>query len=348
MDNKISIIVPVYNGEKYLNTCLNSLSNQTYRNIEIICVNDGSTDNSKKILKEFKNKDSRFKIINQKNAGVSSARNKGNEYVTGKFIMYLDSDDWIDPEACQVALNELLASKADVILWTYTREFGERSAPKYIFEEKRVVFKENNMDKLRQRFFGLVGNELQHPENADSVVPVWGKLYKSSLILNNNIKFIDTKIVGTSEDALFNIEVFRHVKKAIYIEKFFNHYRKTNETSFTTGYKKELPNQWNQLFTIMANYIKDENLNKTYTEALNNRIVLSIIGLGLNEVKSNNKISLKFKNIKSIISSPKYKKAIEGFNLNYLPFHWKVFFFATKHKITFVVYFMLMSINKLK
>ncbi len=93
---KVSIIIPVYNVEKYLQRCLDSVVNQTLKDIEIICVNDGSTDNSAIILEEFSKKDERIKIVNQKNGGLSRARNTGLEHSNGDYIGFLDSDDWID------------------------------------------------------------------------------------------------------------------------------------------------------------------------------------------------------------------------------------------------------------
>lgn len=101
---KVSIIVPVYNVEPHLRQCMDSLINQTYRNIEIICVNDGATDESGEILAEYAAKDSTIKVISQKNAGLSAARNVGFSFATGDYVMYVDSDDWIDLETCETAV----------------------------------------------------------------------------------------------------------------------------------------------------------------------------------------------------------------------------------------------------
>ena len=106
---KVSVIVPVYNVEKYLKDCLNSVINQTLEDIEIICVNDGSTDNSLAILEDYAKKDSRIKIINQKNKGLSGARNTGMKHVQGEYILFLDSDDWLKEDA----LSELYWSHLD-------------------------------------------------------------------------------------------------------------------------------------------------------------------------------------------------------------------------------------------
>ena len=101
----ISIIVPVYNAAPYLPQCLDSLVNQTYRDIEIICVNDGSTDNSLDILKAYAERDSRILVIHQENQGLSDARNKGLENARGEWVMFVDSDDWIGTDCCKTLLS---------------------------------------------------------------------------------------------------------------------------------------------------------------------------------------------------------------------------------------------------
>ena len=100
---KISIIIPVYNVEKYLHECLDSIINQTFTDIEIICVDDGSTDKSSEILEEYEQKDKRFTVISQPNKGVSAARNRGMQQAKGKYIMFVDSDDWLAHNACEQA-----------------------------------------------------------------------------------------------------------------------------------------------------------------------------------------------------------------------------------------------------
>ena len=116
---KISIIVPVYNVEKYLTKCLQSLVNQTFRDIEIICVNDGSADNSLAVLNDFACSDSRVKVITQDNSGVSSARNRGITESTAQYLMFLDGDDYYTPHACELAYEKIEAIGADVGAYRY-------------------------------------------------------------------------------------------------------------------------------------------------------------------------------------------------------------------------------------
>lgn len=347
--DKISIIVPVYNTEKYLPKCLDSLLNQTYKNLEIICVNDQSPDNSLALLESYQTADDRIRIVSQQNTGLSGARNTGHKYVTGEYLMYVDSDDWLDLDTCQTAYNKLKEHDADVVIWSYVREFGTHSAIKNIFEEDELVFSKANgtIQNLHKRFLGLTGSELSKPENADAIVTAWGKLYKADIILKHNIEYVDTKIIGT-EDALFNLYVFGHINTGVYINKHFNHYRKDNNTSLTKSYKSNLLSQWNQLFTFMNDYIQENHLDDSYTSALNNRVCLSIIGLGLNILNSNETGLTKIKMIKQIISGPLYRRSYKKLTLQYFPIHWKLFFFFAKYNNAFFVYLMLNGIKKLK
>ena len=111
---EISVVVPVYNVEKYLKQCLDSILVQTFSNIEIICVNDGSTDNSRKILEEYKKRDFRIKIVDKKNGGLSSARNAGMKVATGEFYSFIDSDDWIDKTMLEKLYENITALNTDI------------------------------------------------------------------------------------------------------------------------------------------------------------------------------------------------------------------------------------------
>ena len=135
---RVSIVVPVYNVERYLRQCLDCLVNQTYQNVEIICVDDGSTDASSEILTEYALKNSRVRVIRQKNSGLSAARNVGFSFATGEYVMYVDSDDWIGVRTCEKAVFKAEEHAADLVMWPYIREFPDHSAPKAIFRGKNL------------------------------------------------------------------------------------------------------------------------------------------------------------------------------------------------------------------
>ncbi|MCR1839604.1 glycosyltransferase family 2 protein [Murimonas intestini] len=344
----ISIIVPVYNAEKYIRECLVSIITQTYKNLEIICVNDNSSDASQTILDEFKKKDSRICVIKQqKQGGVSLARNKALQIATGEYIMFLDSDDWIDKETCKEVLDIALAEEIDVVMWGYVREFGDVSKPKsFILEEKNIYGVKECQEKLHRRFVGLLNEELAHPELADVLCPVWGKLYRSTFIKNNHIQFEDLKKIGTYEDGLFNLYVFQYIKSAVYLNRHYYHYRKQKRGSITSHYNPCLAQQWQQLYNIMENYIIREKLDIQYRQALNNRISLGILGLGINITGSSNTIWEQIGTIKHIINEKLYRDSVKTLTLKYFPFHWKIFYGCAKYNFSIGIYILLLFIKK--
>lgn len=342
----ISIIVPVYNVEIFLPQCLDSLVNQTYSNIEIICVNDGSTDGSLGVLKRYSKIDNRIIIINQKNSGVSKARNNGISYANGIYTMFVDGDDWIECNTCESVLAKIKQTDADVVLYPYIRENVTASLKKNIFASEEIVFADQEVkDELHRRFIGSTKQELAYPESADALCTVWGKLYKTEIIKEKNIQFIDLKKIGTYEDGMFNLLYFQYVYKAVYVNKYFYHYRKTNDISLTSKYRPDLYKQWQNLFSMMAEYIKENHLPHEYKEALYNRIALSILGLGLNIMGSDYGMVTKIKMIHEIIASDRYQKVYRKLDYRYFPIHWKVFFKCARYKCASGIYILLKAIN---
>lgn len=192
MENSlISIIIPVYNVEKYLHTCLDSVINQTYKNIEIICINDGSTDSSLKILNEYKQKDSRIKIIDIKNHGVSFARNIGIQRSSGSFIVFIDSDDYINPEFCENSYNNQQKTNSDLVC-------GRKILLDSNGKEKR-----NWVSKRDISYYPMVEYDLFTQYHM-----VTDKLFKTKIIKENKIQF-DTKL-DYGEDSLFLTQYLIH------------------------------------------------------------------------------------------------------------------------------------------
>ena len=340
---KVSIIVPVYNVERYLRQCLDSLVNQTYQNIEIICVDDGSTDASSEILTEYALKNSKVRVIRQENSGLSVARNVGFSFATGKYVMYVDSDDWIDVCTCEKAVFKAEEHAADLVMWPYIREFPNRSAPKVIFSEEKT-FHAAECRELQRRMVGLLGTEFAHPENADALCTVWGKLYLRELIAQNDIHFTDLQRIGTYEDGLFNLHYLAHVKNATYIPDYLSHYRKNS--GMTSKYRKELAAQWKNLFSDMRGYIEKGGYGSDFEQALNNRISLSIIGLGLNAVALTKRKALA--EIRNILSDKEYRAAVKTLPMRYFPPHWWVFFACCKLDFSVGVFVLLKCMERIK
>lgn len=179
---KVSVSIPVYNTEEYLERCLNSIINNTYPNLEIICVNDGSTDNSRKILAEFEKKDSRISVIDKENQGVSAARNTGLRNATGDYVAFIDSDDWIHKQYFEILLKN--AGNKDIIATQYTVVSDFR-------EDKKVnSFEITYINSPADCFF----NEYIRKY-------VWGRIYRRDII--KNIYFPSN--INLGEDTIFNV-----------------------------------------------------------------------------------------------------------------------------------------------
>ena len=231
----ISVIVPVYNAEAYVSRCLESILNQTYRDIRVVCVNDGSTDGTGAILEDFRRRDSRVEVLARENSGLSASRNAGLERADGEYVMFADADDWLDAHACADAVKAMRERDADIVFWSYVKEYESVSSPVLFWPEEHV-FEGEAMAWLRTRLLGPGGAELARPERMDSYGTAWGKLYRRSLFRDAESAFVDTALIGSAEDVLCNLSLFGAARRAVYIPSTFYHYRKTASGALTRRY----------------------------------------------------------------------------------------------------------------
>lgn len=218
--SKFSIIVPVYNVEQYLSYCLSTIINQTMMDIEIICVNDGSTDNSLAIIQEFAERDNRIQIISKKNGGLSSARNAGLAVATGEYILFVDSDDMLCENACDVLYREILERRPDVIVFgtEIFPQCGDNEDKRWLDYILQVENKYYNGDSINALF------------NERASKPfVWNECYKNESLKKNSITFDEEIRFG--EDMVFIFEVFPKVHSISYISNKLYKYRYVREES---------------------------------------------------------------------------------------------------------------------
>lgn len=212
---KISVIIPVYNVESYLKRCIESVLKQSYSNLEVILVNDGSTDNSGDICNQFSLLDKRVQVIHQKNLGVSRSRNTGIRYSTGDYITFVDSDDYIENDMYEILVNNIEENNADISVCK-SRIIYENSNEKITDEknEKKLLLKEDAIESL-----------ICNMDNA-----VWNKLYKYEII--KNIRFNENITHG--EDFYFNLQAFKNCELIIYDNRCkYNYIKRGN--SITTS-----------------------------------------------------------------------------------------------------------------
>lgn len=191
----VSVIIPVYNTEKYLHKCLSSILNQSYKDFEVICVDDGSSDNSLNILYEYQKKDDRVIIVSQDNGGVSKARNTGLKHARGDYITFIDSDDWVHHQYLEALVTGITASNANMSVIRY-KEINN-------YQEKIVEDNVNFLEYLTLYTIDQVMNEYKYKSRC------WGKLYKSNIILTEGVLFPESIKIG--EDSTFVYTYFSRI-----------------------------------------------------------------------------------------------------------------------------------------
>ena len=243
----ISVIVPIYNVEKYLSKCIDSILSQTLTNIEVILVNDGSTDNCGNIIENYKAKDTRVVTIHKKNGGQSSARNMGLDIARGKYIGFVDSDDWIDKDMYENLYKSVQLFNADIGVCG-RKAYSVDDRLEMVLEVKDKIFDFNNIDK-----WDYIIKYLFYKHTVSSC----NKIYRADIIYKYNIVFDDVRYVG-SEDALFNYKIICHANRITAINKFgYNGLARTGST--TRSYNKGYMQRTSNLINCMDKYSIDSN-----------------------------------------------------------------------------------------
>lgn len=217
--NKICIIIPIYNVEKYLPQCLDSVLEQTYQNLEIILVNDGSTDSCGEICDGYANKDSRIKVIHKENGGLSDARNAGIKIATGEFIAFIDSDDWISPNFCEILLKTALQNKAEIVECGFAKFENESEINLEKSSEKNEKFVYNTEEAV----------ELLMKENLKQMA--CNKLFKRDII--KNIFFEKNR---KHEDEFWTYQIFGNANQIVKINKVLYFYRQHSQSIMGINY----------------------------------------------------------------------------------------------------------------
>lgn len=244
----ISIIVPIYNAEKYLNKCIESLINQTKKELEFILVNDGSTDNSEEIIKSYKDK--RIKYFKNENQGIGKTRNFGIEKATGKYIMFVDSDDYIDKNMAKLMFDKAFSNSLDMVVCDYYKVINNEN-----IEEKLPSFKQTTLKNSSNLL-------------CDINLSPWNKIYKTSLIKDNNIKFVENL---KYEDAPFVIEALDKANKVGKVNKCLNYYVIHGNSETTVRDKRVFDIL--KIIDKIRKYFKDKDYIKESLDKLTVRII---------------------------------------------------------------------------
>ncbi|WP_409201100.1 glycosyltransferase [Methanobrevibacter sp. DSM 116169] len=279
---KVSVVVPVYNVEKYLRKSLDSLINQTLKDIEIICVNDGSTDNSLAILEEYALKDNRIKIITKENGGLSSARNAGMKHITGEYTSFIDSDDWVETDAFELLFRFSKLKDLDILMFPF----------KFYDEDTSEVYQTqyNSLEVIDSKFNEEIFTYIDVKDVLFKIAhsPV-NKLYKTSYLNDINAHFEE----GLNyEDIAFFFPTFLNAKKVSICRKSFYFYRIRDKSISTTG--DEGSYDIFKILTIFLNVMKEKDLFKELKQDILMYLIVNIkfVYIRLNEQYRNDYFKL--------------------------------------------------------
>lgn len=240
----VSMIVPVYNAEKTIDRCVSSILNQTYKDFELILLDDGSTDTSGAVCDACAEKDARIRVVHKENSGVSDTRNQGIAMAEGEYLQFLDSDDWITPEATSLFVRAATEYRCDMVIADFYRVIGERVSQKGDIEEEgmmdRADYAVNMMQKPADFYYGVL----------------WNKFYKRSIIERYQLKM--DSAVSWCEDFMFNLEYVRHVNSIYALKVPVYYYVKTKGSLVSQGISMKKTIQMKRtVFAYYNDFYKD-------------------------------------------------------------------------------------------
>lgn len=240
----VSMIVPVYNSEKTLSRCIDSILNQTYRDFELILLNDGSTDTSGEICDAYAKRDSRVRVVHKENTGVSDTRNRGIDLARGEYLQFLDSDDWITPDATALFVRTATEQQCDMVISQFYRVIGEHVSQKGAIDEDglmdRSTYANHMMQKPADFYYGVL----------------WNKFYKRSIITEHRLRMDQS--ISWCEDFMFNLEYVRHTQTIYAMKVPVYYYVKTKGSLVSQGMSmKKMIRMKRTVFTCYNDFYKD-------------------------------------------------------------------------------------------
>lgn len=336
----VSIIIPVYNVEQYLNKSLTSVIEQTYKKLQIIIVNDGSTDNGEIEIKKIMQRDNRITYIKQENMGLSMARNNGMRYAKGEYIYFFDSDDILELNAIEKMYTAIKKTGADMAICNYKTINGRGKivdSIEHTTQEIEVIQKED----IKKR---ITNDYINHRyENH-----VWDKLYKMQIIIDNQLLFEDKLI----EDILFNMKIHPFLNKIVYI-KDYGYFYGLRDTSIMGKYNKDFFDVYSNLFYSLENYYKKLDVLNDYGGFLSYNVYV-ILGLAARNCFEHARNREFLRDIEKCIKNEKimkYNKELRKNNKEITgkkKVFIKLFSFFLQYRFKYIIYIMFFIKYKLK
>ena len=341
MEEKISVVVPVYNVEKYLDRCMNSILNKTYENLEIIMVDDGTKDNCDKMCDEYKNKDPRVKVLHKKNGGLGFARNSGIDLSTGKYILFIDSDDYIESNMVQKLYESIKKYDADICYSDFNRvKMGKIISNKHL-EKIAGFYKDSQIKEIIVP--NLIGGSPDDLEDDVIGWGVWKCIYKTSYL--KDVKFHSEKEM-ISEDIIFQLDYLKKVNKAVIIDDCLYNYC-INGSSLSTSYRADRFEKTVFLYQEQLKRLEELGcLDNSKIRA--DRMLISSIRMELMIAVKQLSYKQALNEIEKIVNDETIIKVINKYPINDLPVKQRKFAQLLKRKSKKLLYFTIFLYVKIK
>lgn len=339
---KVTVIVPVYNVEKYLDKCMESLLLQTLKDIEIIMVDDGSPDNCPKMCDEWAKKDERIKVVHKKNAGLGMACNSGLEVAKGDYIAFCDSDDWVDSDAYQSLYQAAVNNNADVVMtsFRYVSMEGSPLPKQSITYGEKEYSKKEDIEYLMKGMIASAPSGKREREFQASAKVV---LYRSEIIRKNNVRFVSEREIP-SEDLIFNLDILSRSNRVVTLNEIFYNYR-FNPSSITHHVKRNAYEISKSLYRYLDNKVQEIGLGKDGR----NRVKRMFIGTTRATVSRVLKSSLsseeKREYLNSIYGDSTLKSIVDDYPTKQMPLRHRFFLWATVGGHTLLLKLMTVFMN---
>ena len=268
---KVSLVIPVYGVEKYIHQCLDSIINQTFTDFEVILVDDGSPDNCPQICDEYAQKDSRIKVIHKKNGGVSAARNDGLKATSGEWVYFVDSDDWIEPDALEKLVGRGEETGADCVISDPNGCYPNKTLRGITFAQEFCSEDREVIEGIQKLMLCRGYSPYLTSHQTFGIAAPWAKFVRASVLKDNNVEF-DPYLMGRFDDGLWSLYMLDHVKKVAYISVPTYNYRFVS-TSITKSFKPNALMILERGYEKTAEFIEKTKKDNSFVVASYARIV---------------------------------------------------------------------------
>ncbi len=332
MQALVTIVLPIYNVEKYLKRCIQSVVNQTYRNLEIILVDDGSPDNCPSICDEWAKKDNRIKVVHKANAGLGMARNTGIDNATGEYIFFLDSDDCVDETLVEKCVASAQENNSDVVVFSRHN----------VYDDGRTVSRKIHVPTMLFDNAGIV-NELlpsMFTYRMGFGVSAWSKMYRLDTLKHSNVRFRSEREI-ISEDAYFALEYYPRIAAVSVVPECLYYYYKRND-SLSRSYKPDRQTRNDDFLQKSLDYVKENHLPSVLNANIMSRYHALTLGTMLQIARADISEKERKHAIKDIFTNPYLRKTLKKDVFDLSSSKSGVFWWLLKFRCYNLCYFLLL------